>query len=160
MPNSSLIIEPVEMLKSFNANDAQLFADKWLSAFGLNRLGANTNSYMWHVFSGGNFPSISGQEALDAYKTHEAAEYIVLSNDRTAAISTITKPDKCNASDYYIFPENLAWTLAMTHENGWLGPYFAFHKDYKLLNQTNVSNNQARLLKLKELAIAQSKGWV
>ena len=162
MPSSNLtlVVKPGEILKSFGADDAQLFVKKWLSAFGQNRPGLNTNSFMWHLFSAGRFPSISGQEALDAYSNHEAAEYIVLSNDRKSAISTITRPEKCSVSDYYVFPENLAWTLAMTHENGWLGPYFAYHKDYKLLNHVNIRNNQARLTKLNEMAIAKSKGWV
>jgi hypothetical protein len=160
MPKSSLIVEPGEILKSFEATEARLWADRWLCAFGQDGLGVNTGAFMWHVFSSNRYPSISAQTALDAYHTHEATAYIVHSNKRDAAVSTVTKPETCDASDYYVFPENLAWTLAMTHENGWLGPYFAFHKDYERLNQMNVKNYQAYLRKQKELAIAHAKGWV
>jgi hypothetical protein len=156
----SIIVEPTEVITTFARSDAELFSKKWLSAYGKNRLGLNTKAFMWHVFSGGGHPAVSGQEALSLYREHVAAEYIVLSNDRAMAISSAAKPDSCNLPDYYVFPPNLAWTVAITHEDGWLGPYFATHRDYKLLNQENVTKYQARLLKAEQLALAKSKGWV
>jgi hypothetical protein len=40
--------------------------------------------------------------------------------------------------DCYIFPTNLAWTFALTHEAGWLGPYFLKHPEYDVLQKKNI----------------------
>ena len=45
--------------------------------------------------------------------------------------------------------------MAFTHENGWLGPYFAKHPDY---TQLEVENEKYRE-KLEQIAEAKRRGW-
>ncbi len=45
--------------------------------------------------------------------------------------------------------------MALTHEDGWLGPYFAQHPEYDRLNEAN----QLKLRKLRERDAARNKGW-
>ena len=45
--------------------------------------------------------------------------------------------------------------MAFTHEAGWLGPYFARHRDFATLD----AENQAKLRKVQERAEARAKGW-
>jgi hypothetical protein len=110
---------------------------------------------MWHIFSDASYPSVHGAEAELQYKQQTATEYIVLSNNRKEAFVTDLLPEGCSFSDYYVFPMNLAWTMAFTHEEGWLGPYFARHANFEQLN----SLNQAKLQKRREAALAKDKGW-
>lgn len=126
-----------------------------MEAFGENRHGVNTKAYLWHIFSAGRYPSASGSAALAQYKLLEAPEFIVLSNDRKLAFKTNLLPMQSSLSDYYVFPSNFAWTMAFTHEDGWLGPYLALHKDFSKLNEANV----ARLRKAREAEAARLKGW-
>jgi hypothetical protein len=79
----------------------------------------------------------------------------LLPNDKLPAVLTDMKPGKCNLSDYYVFPPNMAWVMAFTHEAGWLGPYFAKHPNYDLLNARNI----ALVKKANEKLIAIKKGW-
>jgi hypothetical protein len=157
---SSLVISPGEPLQIFDHMTPRHLAERWLEVYAKGAEGQNTRRYMWHTFSANIYPSISGQEAINAYQLQVANTYILLGNDRTEAISTLTRPEHCSLSDYYVFPENLAWTFAVTHEEGWLGPYFARHIDYARLNQINVRNFKAYINKQQQLALARSKGWV
>lgn len=76
-------------------------------------------------------------------------------NDKGAIIVVDTLPISCNHSDYYIFPTNMAWTMAFTHEEGWLGPYFEKHKNYSTLNKINEQHRE----KLTQIEIARQNGW-
>jgi hypothetical protein len=49
----------------------------------------------------------------------------------------------------------MAWTMAFTHEDGWLGPYFARHASYQNLNAENL----AMIRKAKKAEEARLKGW-
>jgi hypothetical protein len=113
------------------------------------------NDYMWHVFSYGSYPNVALQDALAAYAGVASSEYVVLSNDRDEAYVTDQKPSACSLSDYYVFPKNFAWTMAFTHEDGWLGPYFAKHRDFDKLHDENLR----RIRKSQEAAEAKRKGW-
>ena len=75
--------------------------------------------------------------------------------DGDEAVITDQKPTSCSFSDYYIFPKNLAWTMAFTHEDGWLGPFFAKHSDFDKLNGENLK----RIRKAEEAAEAKKKGY-
>lgn len=45
--------------------------------------------------------------------------------------------------------------MAFTHEQGWLGPYFAKHPDYARLDAAN----RARIRKREDAARARERGW-
>jgi len=142
-------------LRYFTAAEISELTDQWLEAFGKNRNGVNSEAFLWHIFSSGRYPSEEKGHALAQYQQQLATEYIVLSNDGKTALTTDLRPNKADLFDYYVFPRNLAWTMAFTHEDGWLGPYFAKHLDYKRLNNDNVF----QIKKRHEASIAQAKGW-
>jgi Domain of unknown function (DUF4275) len=144
----SLTVSPGSILRKFSEEEATQLVTDWLSIFGTNRQGANTKAFLWHIFSGARFPSTEGPAALDEYKQQIGKEFVVLSNDRKQAVLTDLLPSSCSLSDYYVFPLNYAWTMAFTHEAGWLGPYFARHPNYVEMNRKAI-----------EAEFARQKGW-
>lgn len=152
---SHQLVAPGTVIRQFSETEAEHLADDWLAVFGHSRQGANTKAYLWHVFSGARYPSIAGPAALERYRLQTGAEFVVLSNDRRLAFLTERLPESSTLSDYLVFPPNFAWTMAFTHEDGWLGPYFARHPHFDQLNEAN----QAKLKKVREKEAAQRKGW-
>lgn len=83
-----------------------------------------------------------------------------MSNNDEPAFENDLLPEKVDLQDYYIFPRNLAWTMAFTHGDGCLGPYFAEHRNYNKLNNQNIAEIEKRRKKQKEIEIAKNKGWM
>lgn len=152
---SQPLVEPGVILRYFADDEVADLVSAWLDAFGMDRHGINSKAYLWHIFSGGRYPSVEREEAVAEYRKHISAEYFVLSNDRKTAFSTDVLPSKVSLLDCYVFPPNLAWTMAFTHEEGWLGPYFAKHANFEALNKANL----AQVRKRREAEAARSKGW-
>jgi len=152
---SELQVLPGDILRQYSEEEVSGLVAQWLAAFGTNRHGVNEKAFMWHIFSGARYPSLSGSAALEQYKQQVATEYIVLSNDRKVAFATNSLPESSSLSDYYVFPSNLAWTMAFTHEDGWLGPYFARHANFEQLDDAN----KAKLQKAREAEEAKQMGW-
>lgn len=138
-------IQPGQVLKRYSEQESTAMADAWMKVFG-QKPAPHLNQHMWHVFSYAVYPSQDHQAALDAYSQVESPAYCILANDRKQALLTDRKPTSCTLSDYYVFPENLAWTMAFTHEDGWLGPYFARHPRFERLNAENVQ----RILQMRQ----------
>lgn len=153
--STSPLVDPGAILRSLSEAEAAALVTAWLHAFGQQRQGLNLKAYLWHVFSGGAHASWAGKQALAEYEAMEAPEYLVLSNDRKTAFSTDQRPVKADLSDYLVFPPNLAWTMCFTHEDGWLGPYFAKHRDFDRLDVAN----RAQIRKQREAHAARAKGW-
>jgi len=149
------LIAPGSVVHQFSAPEAEQLAEEWLAVFGQNRHGVNTKAYLWHVFSGARYPNASGAEALQQYKRRTGEKFVVLSNDRELAFVTELLPESSSLADYYVFPRNLAWTMAFTHEDGWLGPYFARHPDFAKLD----AENQSALEKRRQAEVARRNGW-
>lgn len=143
------------VLRHYSGAEVEELAQSWLEVFGGNRQGVNTKAYLWHIFSANRYPNVGGAQALALYRQQRAAEYVVLSNDRRFAFASEVLPEPGWLSDCYVFPPNLAWTMAFTHEEGWLGPYFAQHKNFASLNEANL----AQLKKAREVEAARLKGW-
>ena len=99
---------------------------------------------------------MEGDEAFETYIEHQAPAYVVLPNSFGSAYLLSETPETFHSSDYYVFPENMAWTMAFTHEEGRLGPYFAKHKDYENLNE----KNEKQIGKDKQIQHAKEKGWM
>jgi hypothetical protein len=154
--NDGDIIAPGAVMHRYTATEATRFANEWLAVFGANRNGINTRAFLWHVFSAARYPCLHGDAAIEEYKRQSGVEFVVLANDRTLAVFTDTLPASSSLSDYYVFPPNLAWTMAFTHEDGYLGPYFAHHPQYPQLNQVNLTTMQ----KARAKAEAKRKGWL
>jgi hypothetical protein len=155
MKRQQPLVQPGSVTREYDEDETVSLLTRWLEAFGRDRQGANTKAYLWHIFSAGKYPNLSGTEAMAQYNEQVAPEYIVLSNDRKFALATDLRPEESCLSDFYVFPENLAWTMAFTHEDGWLGPYFARHADFARLNEANL----AKVKKLRETEAAKQKGW-
>lgn len=149
------LVQPGSVLRHYTLDETASLVAQWLEAFGARRHGVNAKDYLWHIFSGGRYPSLSGAQAMAAYEKQVAAEYVVLSNDRETAFATNALPQSSSLTDYCVFPVNLAWTMAFTHEDGWLGPYFARHGNFAALNEFNLG----KVRKLRQAEAARLKGW-
>ena len=137
-----------------------MLTNQWISIYAQNAQGANFRAYLWHTFSFGAYPSVCKQEAERLYRQQVTAELIVLSNDRRSALLTDALPTKCDAMDYLVFPTNFAWTMAFTHEDGWLGPYFAKHAHYDALVAQDLERMRAQRRKAMEIECAKQRGWL
>lgn len=98
--------------------------------------------------------------AVSAFRSLGSKPFLTRRSSRSATpiaelITTNQRPENCSLADYYVFPPNLAWTMAFTHEDGWLGPYFARHRDFEALDR----ENDARVRKEREAEAARLKGW-
>ena len=149
------LIEPGTVLREFTSTETATLVAQWLDTFGANRDGVNAKDYLWHIFSGARYPALSGEAARTEYVKQIGAEFVVLSNNRKTAFLTDVLPRNSSLVDYYVFPSNLAWTMAFTHEEGWLGPYFARHRDFDVLNEDNLKRHR----KLQQSEEARVKGW-
>lgn len=149
------LVKPGKVLREYAKEQASDLAYQWLEIFGKKREGANTKAYMWHIFSAGRYPCLTGAEAEAAYRQQSAAEYVVLSNDRDFGFVTELLPESCSLFDFLVFPPNFAWTMAFTHEVGRLGPYFAKHEQYSALD----AENRASIQKARASELAKLKGW-
>jgi len=148
-------VEPGAIERHYAAAEAAAMAERWLAVFGNDRQGINAKAYPWHIFCADRYPNVPADRAWEEYAHQEAVAYIVLSNDLKQAFLTPAKPMRCAWIDCLVFPPNLAWTFARTHEEGWLGPYFARHPRHAELD----AENRAALRKQHEAQVARSKGW-
>jgi len=149
-------IRPGAVIRQYAEAEAHALATAWLAVYGVNGHAVHTKAFLWHVFSADCYPSIRGVAAIEAYKLQSGVEFVVLSNDRTVAFVTDQLPESSSLSDYYVFPPNMAWTMCFTHEDGWLGPFFARHPEWEQLDQIN----QSTLLKSRKKADARRKGYL
>lgn len=138
------------IIKVFSMEETRRITREWLQVFGKNRRGVYAEEYKWHIFSYERYPVLEGEEARREYALQPGGECILLPNDDDLpAVLLADKPDGCKLQDYYVFPANMAWVMAFTHEEGWLGPYFA-----KDLEKAEEHERKAR----EKLAAVQ-KGW-
>lgn len=146
-------------VQRLNQEEITTFEEKWVNAFcnysKSDRAEIYLEQFKWHTFSYEKYPALCGVEATKIYLVQLALNYIVLpetqAHEDEIAFSTSSLPDIKLAellTDFYVFPKNLAWTIAFTHESGWLGPYFAKHSNYEKLNRSNLQAYEAR-----------QKGW-
>ena len=148
--------EPDGLIKVFDKSESAEIEKQWMKIFCKNKQGFNTKAFKWHIFSGNGFPSIEADLARKEYKSKNETNYVVMGNDNELAILTSKKPVSCNLTDYYVFPVNMAWTMAFTHEEGWLGPYFAYHPNPSILEKENKKLRE----KERQKEIARQKGWL
>ena len=75
------------------------------------------------------------------YGKHFAPSYYLLPDNlgkfKKEIVVTRTKPSSnTKLLDFHVFPKNFAWSMAFTHEDGWIGPKFGLFKP-KLLTNIN-----------------------
>jgi len=90
------------------------------------------NGFDWHTFSYDFAPAENGAKALDSYRSQSANAFYVIPQDELLPgflCADAQLPDFSGCFlDVYIFPRELAWTMAFTHESHTsmeLGPFFA-----------------------------------
>ncbi|PJK12927.1 hypothetical protein CO613_10675 [Lysobacteraceae bacterium NML07-0707] len=153
------VCSPGRILQSYSPEETAFWLKQWQAVFGRNAAGIDTGSYLWHVFSAGGYPALAGEAARSAYRQQEVAETIVLANDRCHACRVEGRPDTVEWPDCYVFPANLAWCMAFTHEDGWYGSYFARHPRPEPLDAENLRHYRQAQRKQAQQAYAQRQGW-
>jgi hypothetical protein len=153
---SPIAVSPGPMERLLTPQEVAEWADRWIAAFPADRSGIHAEEYLWHIFSAERYPAKSKADARVAYECQRAVEFVVISNDRDEGFVTRSHPMTCSFSDWLVFPPNLAWTMAFTHEDGWLGPYFAQHVEYRELDRAN----RKLIAKQVQILEAKRKGWV
>ncbi len=84
----------------------------------------------WDVFTFPRFRAITGEKAAVAYASLDVPpSFIVCPEDEYTGTFRIiggTLPNlRPTGLDVYVWPDDLAWTMAFTHEDGLFGPYFS-----------------------------------
>ena len=148
------------IIRRFTEQEARQLVGEWIDVYAKNAEGANIEAFLWHAFSSGAFPSVCRREAELRYAEQVASEIVVLSNDRVSALLTDSLPTQCSVSDYLVFLKNLAWSMAFTHEDGWLGPFFAKHARYDSLVADNMRRSRDMQRKALESERAKREGWL
>ena len=153
-------LKPEVVLQTYAKAETLQWVERWRSVYAGGERAPGLKQYMWHTFSWGAYPSVSGEEARQLYAAHRYFEVIVLSNDRKTAFRSASLPVSDRLFDFYVFPPDLAWTMAFTHEDGWLGPYFAKHHDYEAMIDKAKRQRLAADSKAMELERAKQNGWL
>jgi len=101
------------------------------------RLHASTGKWRWgqlewHVFSFHHAPALEGTSAVEGYLQTLASELIVIPEQHSHPtlpaihLSADRLPQfQDSGFDVMVWPPDLGWTMAFTHEEGSCGPYFA-----------------------------------
>ncbi|MED3719178.1 DUF4275 family protein [Geobacillus thermodenitrificans] len=92
------------------------------------------NGYLWHVFSYETRDCLTEEEAEAAFDREEKkCCYIFFQHSDDAfkvedasglkAVDLVTENGEY--ADLYVVDSEFNWTFVITHERGWLGPYFS-----------------------------------
>lgn len=152
---TQLEVGPGKVLRRLTSEQSKQLCGQWEHAYPADREGIHIEQFMWHVFSFRRYPSVARAAALAEYEKQEAPEYLVLANDKDEGLITDLRPTTASIADYLVCPLNWAWTMAHTHEDDNLGPYFAVHCDYDWLRAANVKGMRKR----REAELAKQRGW-
>ncbi|RKD26051.1 hypothetical protein BEP19_02525 [Ammoniphilus oxalaticus] len=120
-----------------------LLRNKWESYFAAHLSNQEKNEihlldqescrgHLWHVFSYEKKDCLEGQKAEDAFNLEpkntcylffqDADEVLLLENASMLSAADFVHVTK---KDMYIVDNQFRWTFVITHETGWLGPYFS-----------------------------------
>lgn len=87
--------------------------------------------YLWHLFSYEKKDYLKGEKAEEAFNNEKKNRCYVFFQHSDYAIllenaSTFHTDDLIDeiGTDMYIVDKQFRWTFVLTHETGWLGPYF------------------------------------
>jgi hypothetical protein len=86
--------------------------------------------YEWHVFSFDHAHALNGEKGLAEYGAQQPGVVVVYPEGLRLPAVRLTGERlpsfERHIADVYIWPEDLAWTMAFTHEaSTGLGPYFS-----------------------------------
>ncbi len=106
---------------------ARAFAQRWSSTFAPSPP-PQPCPYRWHTFSFQLYQCLEGAAALSAYLDQWYAPFYMFDEalDFCALCEAQAYPDlSALRRDIYVAHQNLKWTVAFTHEQPHLGPFFA-----------------------------------
>lgn len=86
------------------------------------------NGFRWHGFSFQHQPAIEGKDALHAYRNQWPASYVVFDEEGVWSYGCTSDvfPDFTTfGADIYVAHHNMKWSMAFTHEQPHIGPFFA-----------------------------------
>jgi hypothetical protein len=86
------------------------------------------NGFKWHGFSFEHQTAIEGKDALRAYQSQWPAPYVVFDEEGIWSYGCTSEryPDfTCFGAEVYVAHHNMKWTMAFTHEQPHIGPFFA-----------------------------------
>jgi hypothetical protein len=122
--------------KSDSLNGDKL-RNQWLYAFA-NNIDISkiyTEDHLWHIFSYKRLQCIEKEEATKKFnEIRKKSIYIffdysdvcyLLKNAESFSLEDVSY---YKGNDIYITNEDFTWTYVITHEVGWLGPYFYSHE--------------------------------
>ncbi len=119
---------------SFNRLDAEMtkeVVNKWDQVFARNVKKVTGqwihNRFRWHAFSYEFESSIWGPEALEKYLTQWLAAFVLFDEDLNCCYRCEAQryPDLTSLGwDIYVAHHNMKWTMAFTHEQPEIGPFF------------------------------------
>lgn len=100
--------------------------------------------FHWHAFSFALVEALNHQEAFEQYSSMPPGPVLAIPESWSAGpgvrITVAVLPDLTFLrTDIYVFPESMEWTMAFTHEQPWLGPYFAWRPMGQPIGSPTVS---------------------
>lgn len=122
--------------------DEQKLIEKWLSVFGKGvdkaLIAEHVTSHgnlLWHLFTWGKVPCLSGDAARAAFDALDYTEVIRFYDGYANHIEKVSVVEKLSAKrvdkdkgfDVYLVAKDFSWTYVRTHED-WLGPYLCIKK--------------------------------
>jgi len=124
----SLGVEVTEL----DASERRRVNSRWLRTFARGVMeqygGFVYRGFRWHGFSYGVEPCVEGAAALAEYQRQPPAPFYVFDERLTfcARCSAPAYPDLTSLrADLYVAHEDMGWTMAFTHEQPAIGPFFA-----------------------------------
>ncbi len=101
--------------------------------------------FEWHTFSGGYSKCKNGAKSEEYYRNQVEKNFFVMfeESERLLVLEIVNgqlpQLNDLRGNDIYIYPKDMNWTMAFTHEESMgLGPYFSM-KDW----QTSRENGES-----------------
>ena len=122
----------LRMVSALSKEETRNWRERWRRTFAVTTkqdTGRWVNGgYDWHTFSFEHAKSVAGPEAKAEYLAQPCERFVLIPDghgSRTESGFVVEGPHPdLGGRDMLVVPEDLQWTMAFTHEDGWLGPYF------------------------------------
>lgn len=105
---------------------------RWLEAYAAKVKRATGswiyNGFRWHGFSWDHEAALEGDSALKTYLAQWSAPYVIFDEEGNWSYGCRSEryPDFTHfGADIYVAHHNMKWTMAFTHEQPHIGPFFA-----------------------------------
>lgn len=133
VPELAVRLAAADIVEVLDARTAGATQQRWRETYARQLKATHgvwcVDDFDWHVFAREMATCVAEGVAEEAWRDVPDGEVIVVSSWTKAAPEgwiLAHKPDMSGLNlDLTVFPGSLEWTMAFTHEIGWLGPYFA-----------------------------------